>query len=388
MKTKRGISLIVLVITIIIIIILAGAVILNLSNNNPIDNANKAKIMQDMDTFKSDLALSISDKFLEENGNLSMTDVDANTDTELIALIPSIKGTEYVNYLAVENGELVKRDGVEIPGKTEEYIDEALNGKKVEVEETPTESEVTEITKLMIEANPELYIGKSVTYTGYSENTNTIDWRIYGLDKDGNIMLKANDYVDLSYKISEYPEGISQGNGTYNIKATTTDRKTLISYLETSSNWSEYSVEGKTTARGAMTLPEFVEGYNRVVVESEQLNTEELKEGNLTTEDGTFTGNAEGYVIKKGTGSYDYSVSEITESYNDMKFYISNTTSNTYYMWLTSASAHSSNFVIDVSHVGGVNGGRYDNDIGGICPVVSLTSGVLVENDSGEIEVK
>ena len=37
---KKGISLIVLVITIIIIIILAGAVILNLSNKNPIDNAN------------------------------------------------------------------------------------------------------------------------------------------------------------------------------------------------------------------------------------------------------------------------------------------------------------------------------------------------------------
>ena len=40
---KKGISLIVLVITIIVIIILAVAVILSIANNNPIENAKKAK---------------------------------------------------------------------------------------------------------------------------------------------------------------------------------------------------------------------------------------------------------------------------------------------------------------------------------------------------------
>jgi len=40
---KQGISLIVLVITIIVIIILAGAVILSLSANNPIEQAGNAK---------------------------------------------------------------------------------------------------------------------------------------------------------------------------------------------------------------------------------------------------------------------------------------------------------------------------------------------------------
>ncbi len=43
---KMGISLIVLVITIIVIIILAGAVILNLTNNNPMDSARIAKLVQ------------------------------------------------------------------------------------------------------------------------------------------------------------------------------------------------------------------------------------------------------------------------------------------------------------------------------------------------------
>lgn len=39
---KKGISLIVLVITIIVIIILAGTVILSLSSNNPITQAEEA----------------------------------------------------------------------------------------------------------------------------------------------------------------------------------------------------------------------------------------------------------------------------------------------------------------------------------------------------------
>lgn len=54
---KKGISLIVLVITIIIIIILAGAVILNLNNNNPMDNANRAALMQEETDFRSGTAL-------------------------------------------------------------------------------------------------------------------------------------------------------------------------------------------------------------------------------------------------------------------------------------------------------------------------------------------
>ena len=130
MKNKKGISLIVLVITIIIIIILAGAVILNLSNNNPVDNANKAKVLQDIDTFKSELSLKIADMYSESMGNLSMDEIDAPSEKyALETLIESMTG-DYLNWLAVKDGELVKRDGVEIPGKTEEYIDEALNGKK------------------------------------------------------------------------------------------------------------------------------------------------------------------------------------------------------------------------------------------------------------------
>ena len=52
-NSKKGISLIVLVITIIVIIILAAAVLLSIQNNNPINNANKARYSSDADAAQS-----------------------------------------------------------------------------------------------------------------------------------------------------------------------------------------------------------------------------------------------------------------------------------------------------------------------------------------------
>jgi len=63
MKKYKGISLIVLVITIIVIIILAGAVILSLSQNNPIASATQATFKTTVDSYNSQLALAISKKY-------------------------------------------------------------------------------------------------------------------------------------------------------------------------------------------------------------------------------------------------------------------------------------------------------------------------------------
>ena len=66
---KKGISLIVLVITIIIIIILAGAVILNLNQNNPVDKARVANVQTTHDSLKSGINLYIGNIMVKENGN-------------------------------------------------------------------------------------------------------------------------------------------------------------------------------------------------------------------------------------------------------------------------------------------------------------------------------
>ncbi|MDD2376307.1 MAG: SUMF1/EgtB/PvdO family nonheme iron enzyme [Clostridia bacterium] len=66
MKSKKGISLIVLVITIIVIIILAGAVILSLATNNPIESANEALFKTNVDAYNSELTLAISNQHLQD----------------------------------------------------------------------------------------------------------------------------------------------------------------------------------------------------------------------------------------------------------------------------------------------------------------------------------
>ncbi|MDD2376755.1 MAG: hypothetical protein PHD15_04240 [Clostridia bacterium] len=73
MKKNKGISLIVLVITIIVIIILAGAVILSLANNNPIESANEAKFKTNVAEYNAELAMAISNEYLKDNSFDSAT---------------------------------------------------------------------------------------------------------------------------------------------------------------------------------------------------------------------------------------------------------------------------------------------------------------------------
>lgn len=63
MKAKNGISLIVLVITIIVIIILAGAVILSLSQSNPVDQAKWATFVNQKADIQDMINLEIVDQF-------------------------------------------------------------------------------------------------------------------------------------------------------------------------------------------------------------------------------------------------------------------------------------------------------------------------------------
>ena len=62
---KKGISLIVLIITIVVIIILAAAIILNLSNTNLIDNANKAVTENDRAEVQSAVTLKYADMYAD-----------------------------------------------------------------------------------------------------------------------------------------------------------------------------------------------------------------------------------------------------------------------------------------------------------------------------------
>ena len=77
MKTKetKGISLIVLVITIIVVIILASAVILNVTKNNPIDNARIAKLLQEKENLDSSIQMYISKVMSNTLGGYSTKEI-------------------------------------------------------------------------------------------------------------------------------------------------------------------------------------------------------------------------------------------------------------------------------------------------------------------------
>jgi len=87
---KKGISLIVLVITIIVIIILAGAVIMSLSQNNPILQATEAKFKASMAEYNSQLSLYISNQYASSVGSFDSNSLNASTLTEVQAILTGI----------------------------------------------------------------------------------------------------------------------------------------------------------------------------------------------------------------------------------------------------------------------------------------------------------
>ena len=68
MKSKKGISLIVLIVTIIVIIILAAAVILTLNNNNPVDSSRIAQLADNRASINSAINLYYGKKMAETQG--------------------------------------------------------------------------------------------------------------------------------------------------------------------------------------------------------------------------------------------------------------------------------------------------------------------------------
>ena len=112
-RQKNGISLIVLIITIIVIIILTGTVVLNLSQNNPILNANEASVKSTIDAYKSDISMTLSKKYIADSAynpnNLNAVAWDGN-DLNITGsvkeYIPSMTSTDGANYI-IQKGKLI-----------------------------------------------------------------------------------------------------------------------------------------------------------------------------------------------------------------------------------------------------------------------------------------
>ncbi len=100
---KKGISLIVLIVTIIVIIILATVVVLTITNNNPIDNAKKATILNDIATLKDGIEMQ----------KVNIGYKEGKTNLNLFGSIEEILGDGYKAYskkYAIEANKLVYKD--------------------------------------------------------------------------------------------------------------------------------------------------------------------------------------------------------------------------------------------------------------------------------------
>lgn len=102
---KKGISLIVLIVTIIVMIILAAVVVLTITNNNPIDNAKKATILNDIATLKDGIEIQ----------KLNIGYKEGKTNVNLFGSIEGVLGDDYKAYskkYAIESSKLVYKDKV------------------------------------------------------------------------------------------------------------------------------------------------------------------------------------------------------------------------------------------------------------------------------------
>ena len=362
-----------IIITIVVIIILAAAVILSLGKNNPINSAKEAKVKTTIDNLKSELVMSVSKITADSLGQVTVTDIDAPSAKYTMAdLIPSIKDTEYENELVVLDGKIQVKPNSSLPVETQIKINSTLGQS---------------ITSDIILNNPKAYIGATVEYTGYDEEkvNQDITWRIFNVTEEGIIQLIANDYVNLAYKGETPVTGIVV-NG-YSISSSD-NRDTLISYLKTPSNWSEYAVSGKTTAVGAPTIEEFCSSY-KLKYPEKYLIAKEVDAGNIYN--GSSTAPAYGNVLKFSTEvdtAYAYNKSIGTSDNLYIKTGISYGSNDIYAAWLGSVSAYDSSYVMHLSYNGYVSSVSCDYDRNVVRPLVSLTSNVQIVDEGGVLMVK
>ena len=197
MKSKKGISLIVLIITIIVVIILAAVVIITINKNNPVESAKEATFKEDVKSFQDDLALTVAKEYTDKQGQ---RDTKINAKGEAVKnYIPSFKN-KYINKFAIVDDNLVATDKVT---ENEKLWIEDLNLNSVEPEETNYTSEE-------IESSEYLYaIGKT---------------------KPEYVVAKFNnDYTEVVITNNcEESDGIIQGFAPWTISSPMSDRKDTL----------------------------------------------------------------------------------------------------------------------------------------------------------------
>ena len=392
---KKGISLIVLIVTIIVIIILAAAVIITVGKNNPVESAREAKFKEDIQTFRDDLALSISKDYTARAGQRDYK-FSGKTYDEIVEYIPSFT-KEYEGKLIVKDDELMYPEDVEnkvISQKEKEWLKEA---EVKEYEKTAAEK-VYEDTS---------YYGKNIT--NYSAN-GVDEWKIFHSDGN-NVYLIASDYVDvdklpttsaghkpentnISYPkaapfnniISDY-DGSSNitdekikalNNDYFNIKGYTSKGNNMkeVAYMLDTGIWSSFKTEKAEYAIGGPTVEMLMASY------SQKYKADGVDYRAQAT-------SSAGYQISKDGGANWYYCINNMLSKSDSLYVITSQT-NALAMWLASPSAYGTSYVVYVNYAGFVGCYNYNYtgaDLG-FRPLVCLKSDIQLEADGDGYKIK
>src|SRR5574344_825620 len=164
MKSKKGISLIVLIVTIIVIIILASVVILTLTKNNPIESAKEAAFKSDISNIQDELSMYISKQYTDNNGDYDPTTLNLS-GTDMVSKLPSTK--KYANELSLVSGKLAFTS----TNKSEiTYFKETLKDNGIVIVQVP-DSWKTTIASVTDENVP---IPKGFTYVEGTKNTGVV----------------------------------------------------------------------------------------------------------------------------------------------------------------------------------------------------------------------
>lgn len=195
-ETKKGISLIVLVITIIVIIILAVAVILSIANNNPIENAKKARQANDDSTLKEyvntlrvnwelmseserDINAPTSKKFAEYANN----ELDKNNYKS--AVVEGLEDGSYTVHTNVsESAKAAIKEGIKVGDTVTGYI---LTEK--EYTTSGNENTAPDYTEISQGQAQKLKTDTSAT------------WKYIGIGEDGRLEIAA-DVANASPKMN------------------------------------------------------------------------------------------------------------------------------------------------------------------------------------------
>ncbi len=418
---KNGISLITLVITIVVVIILAAAVVMSLNNNNVLTNASSAKYTTDLDTMQSYLELATQKISLKHQGTIQLD--TGEISMEATSNVKDTKGTITWESTDIGNlsGELIFDEGTDtdttfytgykLPiygSETKWYVDE--NGKLVlqtgsriyGADEVPTKT----INARKILNNPQKYYGAYVNYTPTNTLSEDYKWRIFYATND-NIFLISADYIN----VDDLPT-TANGNKPMNVDASYSRSAPFNNILNDYSGCSDitedmkwfnkdYFDKGFTSTNTNMKAVAYMLDKN---IWTEKFNGKEVdyviggpsleiilnSYNQFTNQNNMYQARAKnsiGYEMSDDGGiSWNYtSISSSKYLIQGSGLYRISSQSNASAYWISSPSATTSNYVIDVYCGGNINYNDYGNPDKAFRPLICLQSGIhLKEIEEGK----